>query len=70
MQKLDILSSKKNVDYKYACDFMQSKVIAIKNNEARDCAWMLEHDPIYTGGRSAQDSDILNSLLYPYTFLE
>lgn len=48
-------------DYEQAVSFMEDRVAAIRAGEAQECVWLVEHPPIYTGGTSAQDSDLLDS---------
>lgn len=39
---------------------MQAHANAIRQDNADEAIWLLEHAPIYTGGTSAKDSDLLN----------
>ena len=53
------------VDYPYALQWMDSRVKAIQTGEGPECAWFVEHPPLYTMGTSGQEKDILNSKKYP-----
>jgi len=50
----------KRVDYKAALAFMEGRVADIRNGAAQDTIWLLEHDPLYTAGTSANADDLLN----------
>ena len=41
-------------------DAMQSHAVAIRQEQAAEEIWLLEHAPVYTGGTSAKDADLLN----------
>jgi lipoyl(octanoyl) transferase len=47
-------------DYEPCLNDMENAVAAIKNGEASDQIWMLEHPPLYTAGTSANPKDLLN----------
>jgi lipoyl(octanoyl) transferase len=49
------------VDYEEAVAFMEARAAAIASGEARECVWLLEHPPIYTGGSSAKAQDLLDA---------
>ncbi len=38
---------------------MQDRATAIRQNQASEAVWLLEHDAVYTGGTSARDADLL-----------
>jgi lipoyl(octanoyl) transferase len=40
-------------------DAMQTRVAAIRADGADEAVWLLEHAPVYTGGTSALDADLL-----------
>lgn len=60
-----VVISNQLVEYPTALDYMQSKVIEIKNNGQEE-VWFLEHPPLFTLGASANRSDILNESLPIY----
>jgi len=47
------------VDYDDAVAEMEDRVAAIRAGTAPETIWLLEHPPLYTGGTSARDSDLL-----------
>lgn len=47
------------VEYPQALDFMDERVAAIHEGRGEECAWLLEHPPLYTAGTSAHDEDLL-----------
>lgn len=49
------------VAYPDALAFMEGRVDAIAKHGGRPCVWLLEHPPLYTGGTSAKDTDLLNA---------
>lgn len=49
------------VDYEDACDMMETRVNAIRQDGAAESVWFLEHPPIYTAGTSAKDEDLLEA---------
>ncbi len=53
------------VDYDRAVAFMEERAAAIRAGEAKELVWLLEHDPLYTGGTSAKPQDLLNADQFP-----
>jgi lipoyl(octanoyl) transferase len=49
------------VAYEEAVAWMEARAAAIASGEARECVWLLEHPPIYTGGSSAKEQDLLDA---------
>lgn len=47
------------IDYLDAVSFMEEYIAQIKNNNALEAIWFLEHPDIYTAGTSAQSDDLL-----------
>lgn len=47
------------VAYPEAMEFMEQRVASIIDGDAQECAWLLEHPPLYTGGTSAKATDML-----------
>ncbi|WP_375429324.1 lipoyl(octanoyl) transferase LipB [uncultured Sphingomonas sp.] len=39
---------------------MEARAAAVANGEARELVWLLEHPPVYTGGTSAVDADLID----------
>lgn len=48
------------VGYEEAVRAMEVRVAAIHEGQAEEMVWLLEHPPLYTGGTSAKDSDLLD----------
>ena len=46
--------------YEPMLDAMQAHASAIRQEGAEETIWLLEHAPVYTGGTSAKDADLLN----------
>lgn len=53
------------VNYEHALDVMARRATAIREGEANELVWLLEHPPLYTAGTSARDEDLLNSNALP-----
>lgn len=53
------------VGYEDACKWMEERVVALQKNNAPECAWFLEHPPLYTLGTSGQDKDVLRTAKLP-----
>ena len=53
MKNIEILESKKIIDYKFAISYMEEKLMEVKNNTAKELIWFLEHPSIYTSGRGS-----------------
>jgi lipoyl(octanoyl) transferase len=48
-------------DYSAALSAMEAYVQAISGEHAPECAWLLEHPPLYTAGTSAKNEDLLDA---------
>ena len=57
--KIDIKTSKRNIEYFYALNFMEQKVKKILENKENEMLWFLSHNHIYTCGSSANKNEIL-----------
>lgn len=53
------------VDYPDALTTMEDRVAAIRDGNAGEMIWLLEHPPLYTAGTSAKDDDLLDSARFP-----
>lgn len=53
------------VEYARAVAAMEARVAAIRAGEAGELVWLLEHDPIYTGGTSARVADLKDPDRFP-----
>lgn len=49
------------VEYADALRDMQQRVMAVKNGEAEELIWLLEHPPVYTAGTSAKEEHLIQS---------
>ena len=54
-------TSDQAINYQDAITFMEKRVDQIHKGEAPEMIWLLEHPSIYTAGRSALDSELINS---------
>jgi lipoyl(octanoyl) transferase len=61
LEPVDWLVSDKLVPYADALAFMEARVASIADGTAREAVWLLEHPPLYTGGTSAHDDELLDS---------
>ena len=59
-ESIDWKVSKDLVGYDFAISEMENRVLEIKQNSAKELVWLLEHEPIYTGGTSAKKEDLKN----------
>lgn len=55
----------RTVDYPAAVDFMEQRVAAIHAGSAAEIIRLLEHPPLYSGGTSAQEGDLLDPDRFP-----
>ena len=53
------------VAYPDALDIMNARAAAIRDGNARELIWLLEHPPLYTAGTSAKAEDLLDASLFP-----
>ena len=56
---MEFKSAAQPVAYEDALAEMEARVAAIRNGEAAELVWFLEHPPLYTAGTSAKDSDLV-----------
>ena len=52
-------------DYEQAVSFMEERIAAIRNGDANELVWLVEHPPLYTGGTSAHAEDLLTPDRFP-----
>ena len=62
---VDWIHSPGSVDYETAVSEMENRVAQIIDGQADEAIWLLEHPPLYTGGTSAKDSDLLTPDRFP-----
>ncbi len=53
------------VEYESAVAEMETRAAAIRDGDAPDLVWLLEHPPLYTAGTSAHDEDLLDTKGFP-----
>ena len=53
------------ISYPDAINLMEDRIAKIYNNQATEMVWFLEHPPIYTGGTSSIESDLINPFKLP-----
>lgn len=53
------------VDYACAVAAMEARVAEIRSGDTGELVWLLEHDPIYTGGTSARIDDLKEPSRFP-----
>jgi len=58
--KIEIKKSTKPIVYKEAIDFLEKRLIQVKQNKLSELIWILEHPNTYTAGTSYDENDILD----------
>jgi lipoyl(octanoyl) transferase len=53
------------VPYEQAFAFMEQRAAAIREGNASECIWLLEHPPLFTAGTSADPSELFNPQHFP-----
>lgn len=53
------------VPYPEALEVMEQRALQIRDKNAAELVWLLEHPPLYTAGTSAKQEDVLNASLCP-----
>ncbi len=53
------------VAYEVALSEMEARAAAIRNGEAEELVWLLEHPPLYTAGTSARREDLVEPDRFP-----
>jgi lipoyl(octanoyl) transferase len=59
-------TSNNPVDYTQAVEFMENYVAKISTGENQELIWLTTHNPLYTAGISAKESDLLKNDLPVY----
>ena len=62
---MEILKSATPVEYQNALAIMDSRAIAIRENQAVELMWLLEHPPLYTAGTSSNHKDLGMNVEFP-----
>ena len=58
--KIEIKKSKNPIKYKDAIEFMENRLFDLSNNKSDNLIWTLEHEELYTAGKSYNKNEILN----------
>src|ERR1043165_7345692 len=53
------------VPHEEAFAFMNDRTAAIRDGDADECVWLLEHPPLFTAGTSADPAELFNPLDLP-----
>ena len=62
---IDFAVSLDLIEYQAAVAFMAARVRAIQTGDATELIWFLEHPPLYTGGTTASQTDLLDANRFP-----
>lgn len=54
-----------SIPYEQALAFMEERARLIRDGEAAECVWLLEHPPLFTAGTSADPAELINPLGFP-----
>ena len=57
---IDIKKSTKPVKYRNAIDFLEKRLIEVKENKSKQLIWILEHPSIFTAGKTYNKNEILD----------
>ena len=52
-------------DYQIGVKIMEEKLFKVINDQEKDTVFLLEHQPVYTAGTSANEAELLNKDLFP-----
>lgn len=53
------------VPYPEALGEMEARAAAVRAGEARELIWLLEHEPLFTAGTSADSAELFNPMHFP-----
>ena len=53
------------VPYADALAEMESRAAAVRNGDAKELVWLLEHPPLFTAGTSADPAELFNPMAFP-----
>jgi lipoyl(octanoyl) transferase len=53
------------VPYELALAEMEERAAAVRNADARELVWLLEHPPLFTAGTSADPAELFNPMGFP-----
>ena len=63
---IEIKKSKKPVKYDDAIYQLEARSKSISKNEDKELIWILEHDPVFTAGKSFSENDIIDKSIKIY----
>jgi lipoyl(octanoyl) transferase len=63
---IQIKKSVNPVKYKDAIDLLEKRLKLVSENQDKELIWVLEHEPIFTGGSSYSKNDILDKSINVY----
>ena len=63
---IEIKKSKKPVKYESALKLMEERLYEVNKQNAEELIWMLEHEDIYTAGKSYSKNEILDKSIKVY----
>ena len=52
-------------DYSGALGAMEDRAAAIRDGDARELVWLVEHPPVFTAGTSADEAELMNPQHFP-----
>jgi len=63
---IQIKKSANPVKYKDAIDLLEKRLKLVSENQDKELIWVLEHEPVFTGGSSYSKNDILDKSINVY----
>jgi len=57
---IEIKKSEKPIKYEDAQKFMEMRLLSLSKNSSKELIWILEHEEIYTAGKSYSEKEILD----------
>jgi len=57
---IEIKKSKKPIKYEYAIKLMENRLLDISQNNSKELIWTLEHEDIFTAGKSYKEDEIID----------
>ena len=57
---IEIKKSKNPIKYQDAIVLMEQRLLDLSQNKSKDLIWILEHEELYTGGKSYKEDEILD----------
>ena len=57
---IEVKNSLKTIDYAESMKILEKRVDDVFSGKKPELIWVLEHNPVYTAGTSAKDSDLLD----------